>query len=76
MRHAKPKEFWKLFSKHKKATSNISLNQFFEYFSNLQNNLSTAQDRESEDFCLNSDLDTDDRNFEELDRPITAQVQF
>ena len=73
MRHAKPKEFWKLFSKHKKATSNISLNQFFEYFSNLQNNLSTAQDRESEDFCLISDLDTDDCNFEELDRPITAQ---
>lgn len=73
MRHARPKQFWKLFSKRKKTSSNISLNEFFEYFSNLQNNLSTAQDPESEDFCLNNDFNSYDCNFEELDRPITAQ---
>lgn len=77
LKHAKPREFWKLFSKRNKNVSNIPLNDFFEYFSNMHNDLFNVQDRESEYFCQNNDFDSNNCTFEELDIPITlAEVEF
>ena len=73
LRHAKPKDFWRLFKKKKVNDSNISLDVFFDYFSKMQQELSHVQNDESEDFCSNYDFDSSDCNFSELDCPITAQ---
>ena len=71
--HAKLREFWKLFSKRKKNASNIPLNDLFECFSNMHNGLLNTQDRESEDFRQNNDLDLVNYTFEELDKAITLE---
>ena len=73
LRHSKPREFWKLFSKRKKNVSNIPLKDFFEYFSNMHKDLFITQDRESEDFCQNNDFDSVNCTFEELDKVITLE---
>ena len=73
LRHAKPKDFWRLFKKKKANDSNISLDVFFDYFSKMQHELSQVQNDESENFCSNYDFDSSDCNFSELDCPITAK---
>ena len=73
LRHAKRREFWTLFSKRKKNFSNIPLKEFFEYFSNMHEDLFNTQDRESEDFCQNNDFDSVNCTFEELDKAITLE---
>ncbi|XP_053405087.1 uncharacterized protein LOC128558872 [Mercenaria mercenaria] len=71
LRHAKPRDFWKLFSKKKSKQSNIKVEQFFEYFSNLNSDLSGTTVPEAEDFCSAGECDPDDAIFEELDVVIT-----
>ena len=73
LRHSKPREFWKLFVKRKKFNTNISQQDFFEYFSKMQQDLNNVQDVESEHFCQTNDFDSQDCNFEELDKPITFE---
>ena len=53
LRHAKPKDFWKLFTKKRNTNSNISLEDFFNYFSSLHQDLINVQEQESEEFCHN-----------------------
>ena len=73
LRHAKPKDFWKLFKKNKKNNSKITLNEFFDYFSKMQQDLATVLDEESEEFVKNNNASSvDENNFEELDKPITV----
>ena len=72
LRHAKPKDFWKLFTKKRNTNNNIPLEDFFNYFSSLHQDLTNAQEQESEEFCHNYDFDSTDCNFEELDKPITV----
>ena len=72
LRHAKPKDFWKLFTKKRNTNSNISLEDFFNYFSSLHQDLINVQEQESEEFCHNYDFESTDCNFEELDKPITV----
>ena len=72
MRHAKPKDFWKLFTKKRNTNSNISLEDFLNYFSSLHQDLINVQEQESEEFCHNYDFESTDCNFEELDKPITV----
>ena len=72
MRHAKPKDFWKLFKKKRNNNNNVSLEDFFNYFSPLHQDLTNAQEHESEEFCHNYDFESTDCNFEELEKPITV----
>ena len=74
LRHSKPREFWKLFVKRKKSNTNISQQDFFKYFSKMQQDLNNVQDLESEHFCQTNDFDSQDCNFEELDKLITFEV--
>ena len=74
LRHKKPKDFWKLFKKNKKNSSKIQLNEFFDYFSSMQQDLATVHDEETEELILNDDaFSSNDSNFEELDKPITVK---
>ena len=73
LKHAKPREFWKLFCKKKENSSKISLDSFFDYFSDMQQNLSSSTNAESESFCSSHNFDTDECNFSELDKPITSK---
>ena len=70
LRHSKPREFWKLFIKRKNNDSIIPLQNCFEYFSKMQQDLNNVQNVECEDFCQNNDFDSQDCNFEELDKQI------
>ena len=72
LRHAKPKDICKLFTKKRNTNNNIPLEDFFNYFSSLHQDLTNAQEQESEEFCHNYDFDSTDCNFEELDKPITV----
>ena len=73
LRHSQPREFWKLFIKRKNTGSDIPLQDFFEYFSKMQEDLNNVQNLESELFCQNIDFDSQDCNFEELDQPVTFE---
>jgi hypothetical protein len=72
MRHAQPREFWKLFARKRKNQCTIATEDFFQYFSGLQANMSSVSDDVAEQFCASNDFDVDSCNFEELDRPITV----
>ena len=50
------------FLKEKKTQtdSKITLDAFFAYFSNMQQNISSVVNEESENFCSNYDFNTDE----------------
>jgi len=73
LRHSKPKDFWRLFSNKKKKTGNIKLEEFFEYFSNLNADLIGTTVQEAEDFVNAGPVDPDDPTFEELDKAFTFE---
>ena len=50
----------------------LKLEAFFNYFSSLHQDLTYAQEQESEEFCHNNDFYSTDCNFEELDKPTTV----
>ena len=73
LRHKKPRDFWKLFcSKKSTQSDNISLNDFYTYFSQLANENTNCYETNAENFCKEK-IDPDQNNFEELDRPITVR---
>ena len=78
MRHKKPKDFWKLFSKRKtNANSSINIKDFYDYFSTLSEDLGNVQDGVSENFCNNYDFnETDNVDFEELDAPFSMNELY
>ena len=77
MRHCKPRDFWKLFTKKKMHSTDISLSEFHNYFSKLQNELADTTDDETETFCADNDFDLTDTIFDELDQPISIlEVKF
>ena len=52
LRLSKPRAFWKYFrKKNQKSKESISLNDFFTYFSNLENDIFTCRNEESENLC-------------------------
>ena len=57
--------------KNQKSKESISLNDFFDYFSNLENDIFTCRNEESEIFCENHDYNGSSAN-DEFDRPISA----
>ena len=52
-------------------STDISLSEFHEYFSKLQNELADTTDDETERFCAGNDFDSMDTIFEELDQPVS-----
>ncbi|XP_053380327.1 uncharacterized protein LOC128548838 [Mercenaria mercenaria] len=73
LKSKKPRDFWKFFSKkNNKRGDNISLNDFYEYFNNLSDEINVTTDGESEDFCRNG-ISVDDPVFAELDSVITME---
>ena len=78
LRHSKPKDFWNLFCRKKAATSHdISIDEFYDYFSNLADDITNVHVPEAEIFCENSDFNSSFCNFDELDQPITLhEVEY
>ena len=72
LRHSKPKDFWRLFTK-KKSQSNTSLtiDDFHKFFSKLSSDIEQAKDQEAETFCTDFRHDGDACRFPELDRRIS-----
>ena len=63
LRHSRPKDFWRYFKKDgrkKKVENDISLEQFFDYFSNLEDNILRCNHEEAENFCENHDFNNID----------------
>ena len=52
-------------------STDISLSEFHNYFSKLQNELADTTDDETETFCADNDFDLTDTIFDELDQPIS-----
>jgi len=52
LRHSNPREFWKLFNSKSsnKLTPNINIEEFYEYFSKLQDELPKSTNIEAEEF--------------------------
>ena len=72
LRLSKPRAFQKYFrKKNQKSKESISLNDFYTYFSNLENYIFTCRNEESEIFCENHDFNGSSVN-DEFDRPISA----
>ena len=73
LRNSKPRDFWKLFTSKKTKQSNINLNDFYKYFSQLNDDLSGTTVPEAEEFCASGADSCDDPSFEELDIAITFE---
>ena len=73
LRHSNPREFWKLFNSKSsnKLTPNINIEEFYEYFSKLQDELPKSTNIEAEQFVKNHSFDSDGV-YEELYIPITV----
>lgn len=71
LKSSKPKEFWKYFKKNKrKASSNISVDDFKKYFANLSNDIGNCFNVDAEEFCTENNFNDNNCSFEELDQPI------
>ena len=72
LKKSKPKAFWKYFKKkNSKTENNIPLNDFFQYFRNLENDIFTCHNEDAENFCKTHDFDSISVN-DELDKPISV----
>ncbi|KAL4219933.1 hypothetical protein ACF0H5_020345 [Mactra antiquata] len=72
LRHSKPKDFWNLFRRKNKTYNNVSVEDFYQYFSSLQNDLQKVTNQEAENFCSYQNFNESSCRFEELDIPITV----
>ena len=73
LRNKRPKDFRALF-RHRKAAKGeeLSLEEFYNYFRNLANDINIVNNEEAEQFCTSNDFNKNDPVFEELDSSITA----
>ena len=68
MRHKSPRKFWTLFSKQSMKKSNdISMNDFYEYFANMNKHENISENIIDENIINNSD----NCIFDALDKPFT-----
>ena len=72
MRNKSPRDFWKYFSKRKNNNSNISVEQFYNYFKNIADCINCTANQNSDDFCAR-DMSHDKPRFSELDEPISLK---
>ena len=72
LRHKKPQDFWRLFSKNRrKASDHISIEDFLQHFRTMATEINEVRDAEAEAFCAQND--NGDCLFEDLDRIITTE---
>ena len=71
LRHGKPKQFWAYFKRKHDQKYDISADEFFNYFSTLENDIFTCENKEAEEFCSQHDFNTNESSNEELDKEIT-----
>ncbi len=65
LRHSKPRDFWKLFSKNKTSISDsLSIDDFYNYFQSLQNDLKHVDHTQAEQFCSFYNFNTDNGRFD------------
>ena len=71
LKHKKPQDFWRLFSKNRrKASDDIPIKDFFEHFRNVATDINEVRDAEAEDFCAQND--NGKCLYENLDRLIST----
>ena len=75
LRKSSPKEFWKHFSKckGKSVCNDISCDEFYGYFSNLENNIFSVIDHETETVISREDFASTDAVYEDIDNPISIE---
>ena len=74
MRKKKPKEFWKIFKTKKfKENSNLTENDFFEYFKDLSSEIADNTPDEVHEFLQNFDRNERNSTFPEMDLPISHE---
>ena len=73
MRFSKPKQFWKYFKKDKsRVSTDVTVEEFSEYFSQLGNENSYHVNQDAESFCDNNNFnDNPSGVYEGLNDPIT-----
>ena len=72
LKHKKPQDFWRLFSKNRrKASDEIPIQDFFEHFRAIATEINDVRDAESEAFCAQND--DGDCVYEDLDRLISTE---
>ena len=71
MRKKKPKEFWKIFkSKKIRENSNLSENEFFDYFKDLSSEIANHTPDDVQEFLQNFNTNHRDSTFPEMDMQI------
>jgi len=74
LRNSKPKDFWKFLSKRKHVSIDINHEEFFNFFSDIQNDLLTNPDTDASSFCDSHNCNGTECNYDELDKPISIEV--
>ena len=73
LKSCKPKQFWKHFKKPKgKVDGNVSLNQFYSYFSQLEHDIFQSRNKDADDFCNEYDFNNCSDN-ESFNSKITVE---
>ena len=72
LRFTKPKDFWKYFKRKQKNDNNITLSDFYEYFSKLGDDILQNKNEKSEDFSAQHNFNDLNSSYGELDRMITV----
>ena len=74
LKHKKPRDFWRMFSKRRQSVNDqIHLQDFFTYFRRLSTEINQVVDNEAETFNARINLDGEDSPYEELDKNITVE---
>lgn len=73
LKSKRPKEFWKFFKKKQHVDSNISTDDFKEYFAGLFSDIRTTLIEEVESFNDQNAFNIDNSTFNELNVPITIK---
>ena len=71
LRHCKPKQFWAYFKRKHDNKYDISAEEFFNYFSTLENDIFTCENDEAEEFRSQHDFSVDELFNDDLDKEIT-----
>ena len=73
LRHSKPKDFWKFFSKRKHVSNDINPEEFFNFFSAMQHDLLTNPGTGASSFCDSHNFNGTECNYDELHKPISIE---
>ena len=72
LRFSKPKEFWKYFKRKQKNNNEITMSDFYKYFSELSGDILQNKNEKSEEFSTQHNFNDLNCSYGELDRMITV----